>query len=82
MADFGLTFDCQYIDYSKAFYKVSVSLLLEKREEHELCSRTSAWIGLMFDCQYTDFSKALDKVSVNLRLEKWEKYELGSRTSA
>jgi len=29
MADFGLKFDCLYIDLTKAFNKVSVSLLLE-----------------------------------------------------
>ena len=44
MADFGLKFDCLYIDFSKAFDKVSISLLLEKCEKYKLGSRTLTWI--------------------------------------
>ena len=44
MADFGLKVDCSFIDFSKAFDKVSVSLLLEKWKKYELGSRALAWI--------------------------------------
>jgi hypothetical protein len=44
MADFWSKFDYLYINFSKAFDKVSVNLLLEKCEEYELGSRTLAWI--------------------------------------
>ena len=44
MADLSLKFDCLYIDFSKAFDKVSISLLLEKCEKYKLGSRTLTWI--------------------------------------
>ena len=47
MADEGLRFDCIYIDFSKAFDKISIPLLLQKCEVYHLGARTLNWIG---DC--------------------------------
>ena len=45
MADEGLMFDCIYIDFSKAFNKISILLLLQKCEVYHLGARTLNWIG-------------------------------------
>ena len=45
MADEGLRFDCIYIDFSKAFDKISIPLLLQKYEVYHLGGRMLNWIG-------------------------------------
>ena len=45
MADEGLRFYCIYIDFSKAFDKISIPLLLQKCEVYHLGARTLNWIG-------------------------------------
>ena len=68
MADFGLKFHCLYINFSKAFDKVSVSLLLEKCEKYELGSRILAWITdyLSGFSQHIIAGSALSSVSLIL----------------
>ena len=45
MADEGLRYDCIHIDFSKAFDKISIPLLLQKCEVYHLGARTLNWIG-------------------------------------
>ena len=44
MADSGLKFDCIYIDFCKAFDKVSISLLVEKCRKYGIGCRSMTWI--------------------------------------
>ena len=45
IADEGLRFDCIYLDFSKAFDKISILPLLQKCEVYHLGARTLNWIG-------------------------------------
>ena len=44
-ADLGIPFDCVYIDFSKAFDKVSIPLLLHKCVIYKLGPRTISFIA-------------------------------------
>ena len=44
MADNGILFDCIYIDFSKAFEKISIPLLINKCQLYGIGPQTKAWI--------------------------------------